>query len=580
MAVPDSSARPPRPWLAELAAVTALWALVSLPHLGGASLWDIDEGNNTEASREMRAADNWVVPTFNFDLRVDKPALINWLQILAGLAFGEGEFAARLPSALAALVTMLATWIIGRAWLGGAGGLLAACALGTSPMFIAAARFANPDSMLTALVTATIASHALGGRHGTWMLPAAVFSGMAMLAKGPIGLALPGAIIVAHLAWEGRLKSLANRWVGAAIALWLAVAAPWYLWVGAETKYAWLRGFFLEHNVGRFTSTMEGHGGGPWYYIPVLLAGMFPWTFFLVPAAGLARRGATSARPDLTRLVACWFVIPVAVFSLSSTKLPNYVLPCYPAAALLLAGGLLTWARGESRVDGRWMATGFAGMAVAGMAVGFAFLVAGGMAGSLGRFRPFPGIERWAWVGLAPVAGALVAFWIMGRSRKGALAAIAFGAALFSVSLGAWNGRTFNRYKAPEALARALPAHHLRHEMRLAAHDWFQPSLVFYARRRVQRLGKDSEAVLFLSQPLPACLAVSSAAWERLKGSLPETRELARRYDMYRRTEVVLVANRAAGRLDQPPANAEAGTLTTSSAPESPAGVSKSLAAR
>ena len=86
--------------------------------------------------------------------------------------------------------------------------------------------------------------------------------------------------------------------------------------------------------------------------------------------------------------------------------------------------------------------------------------------------------------------------------------------------------------------------------------------------------------MLFLSQPLPACLAVSSAAWERLKGSLPETRELARRYDMYRRTEVVLVANRAAGRLDQPPANAEAGTLTTSSAPESPAGVSNSLAAR
>lgn len=91
MPVPDSSARPPRPWLAELAAVATLWALVSLPHLGGASLWDIDEGNNTEASREMRAADNWVVPTFNFDLRVDKPALINWLQILAGIAFGEGN---------------------------------------------------------------------------------------------------------------------------------------------------------------------------------------------------------------------------------------------------------------------------------------------------------------------------------------------------------------------------------------------------------------------------------------------------------------------------------------------------------
>lgn len=579
MRPPETHAETTPPWRLELALVAALWALVALPYLGGARLWDIDEGNNTEASREMRAADNWVVPTFNFDLRVDKPALINWLQILAGLAVGEGELAARLPSACAALVTMMATWLLGRAWLGGAGGLLAACVLGTSPLFIAAARFANPDSMLTALVTATIASHALGGRQGAWMLPAAVFSGLAMLAKGPVGLALPGAIIIAHLAWEGRLRSLANRWLGLAIAMWLAVAVPWYLWVGAETKYAWLRGFFLEHNVGRFTATMEGHGGGPWYYIPVLLAGLFPWTFFLLPAGGLIARGATSARPDLTRLLVCWFAIPVVLFSLSSTKLPNYVLPCYPAAALLLAGGLLSWARGEVRVGGRWMASGIAGMAVAGVGILVAFLVAGGMLGTIGKFRPFPGVERWAWVGLAPIAGAVTAGLFLGRSRKATLVAIGLGAALFSTLLGAWNGRTFNRYKAPEALAKALPEGHLRHDLRLATHDWFQPSLVFYARRKVQRLNKDADVAVFLAQPLPACLAISAQAWDRVKALSPEAVELARRYDMYRRTDVLLVANPAASALGQRPANAAAGTFSTTSDTPS-AGASKSLAAR
>lgn len=579
MGLSETRAETTPPWRLELALVIGLWALVTLPFLGGARLWDIDEGNNTEASREMRVADNWVVPTFNFELRVDKPALINWLQILAGLAVGEGELAARLPSACAALVTMLATWLLGRAWLGGAGGLLAAVALGTSPLFIAAARFANPDSMLTALVTATVASHALAGRHGAWLLAAAVFSALGMLAKGPVALALPGAVILASLAWERRLLSLVNRWTIPAIGLWLVIAVPWYLWVGEETKYAWLRGFFLEHNVGRFTSTMEGHGGGWWYYGPVLLAGLFPWSLFIACAVALVARGATSARPETTRLLVFWFAIPVILFSLSSTKLPNYVLPCYPAAALLLAGGLLSWARGESRVGGRWLTAGVAGMALAGLAILGAFLVAGGLFGPIGRFRPFPGLERWAWVGLAPVAGALAAGLCLARSRKGALAGIALGAVAFSALLGAWNGRTLNRYKAPEALARALPEGHLAHDLRLAAHDWFQPSLVYYSRRKVQRLNKDAEAAAFLRQPLPACLAVSAKAWERMRGQVPEVVELARRYDMYRRTDVVLVANPAAGRLGQRPENAPAGTFSTTSDPPSKV-ASKSLAGR
>ncbi len=555
-------------WL-ELVVVVALWALVALPYLGGAHLWDIDEGNNTEASREMSASNNWVVPTFNYGLRVDKPALLNWLQIMATHIVGNGELAARLPSALAALITLVATWFLGRTWLGRSGGLMAATVLATSPLFIASARFANPDSLLTALVTATVACHALANRGGggSWMIPAALFSGLAMLGKGPVGLALPGAIVVAHLAWEQRLYTLWNRWLGAGIALWLAVAAPWYLWVGAETKYAWLRGFFFEHNVGRFTSPMEGHGGPFWYYLPVLLAGLFPWTFFLLPAGNLLVRGAASARPDLTRLFICWFVIPVGLFSISSTKLPNYVLPCYPAAALLLAGGLIAWARGEIKISNKWMASGFVGVALTGLTVIAGFLIAGGTLGPIGKFKPFPGIEQWAWVGLAPILGAIIALWTWRKSRNNALLALGFTATLFTGLLGAWNGRTFNRYKAAEALAGALPADHLKHEVRLGAYDWFQPSLVFYAQRRVDRLGGSTEARLFLEQPLPAYLAISARAWDELRPSVPRAQEMARRYDMYRRTDVVLVANPAAQQLNQRPENAEAGTVSTVATP-------------
>src|SRR6516164_2523258 len=100
------------------ALLLAFGAVLFLPNLGGPSLWDIDEGNNAEAAREMWAAHNWIVPTFNFELRVDKPALLYWLQIGAYKLFGVNEFAARLPSALAALATVLLTYEFGRLLFG------------------------------------------------------------------------------------------------------------------------------------------------------------------------------------------------------------------------------------------------------------------------------------------------------------------------------------------------------------------------------------------------------------------------------------------------------------------------------
>src|SRR5207237_1916513 len=126
-----------------------------LPNLGGPSLWDIDEGNNAEAAREMLESDNWRLPTFNFQLRVDKPALLYWLQIFAYRTFGVGEFGARLPSALAGIAAVLLTYELGRLMFGAATGLLAAVLLASAVMFCAAAHFANPDAVLTACTVLT-----------------------------------------------------------------------------------------------------------------------------------------------------------------------------------------------------------------------------------------------------------------------------------------------------------------------------------------------------------------------------------------------------------------------------------------
>src|SRR5262245_51295217 len=125
-------------------------AATCCPNLGAPSLWDIDEGHNAEAAREMLASGNWIVPTFNFELRVDKPALLYWLQIAAYQTFGVNEFAARLPSALSGLLAVLLAYELGRAMFGAATGLLTGLVLASTILFAAAAHFANPDALLTA----------------------------------------------------------------------------------------------------------------------------------------------------------------------------------------------------------------------------------------------------------------------------------------------------------------------------------------------------------------------------------------------------------------------------------------------
>ena len=535
----------------QIALLTMVWALVALTNLGGATLWDIDEGNNAEASREMRAADNWVVPTFNYQLRVDKPALINWLQILCGMVFGEGEFAARFPSALAGLATVLAVWLLGRLCLGGLGGLLSAFVLLGCPLFVAAMRFANPDSLLTALVSWCLVCFFLGQRGAGvwWLYGAACASGLAMLAKGPVGLAMPGAIILVHLLLAGGWLRIPWRHLAGAFLVWLAVAGPWYLWVGVETKFAWHKGFFLQHNLGRLAAPMEGHGGPVWYYLPILLAGTFPFsTLLLLPALVLARRRTLPDWWPLLALGCAWVAVPVVVFSLSRTKLPNYVLPAYPGLALLLAAGMTGWRRGLITAPMGWVRLGMGILAVAGVAVAAGFLVGGGAIAMpfSDKVKPLAGLESMAPVGSRFLVAGL-AGWVLAHRALPTVAIVTVCGLLFSMVLGAWNGQTLNAHKAPKALATALPADQMHREVRLGVFEWFQPSFVYYTRRAVERIPGETDLEWFLTQPIAAYVAMPAERWEGLRGRFPNARELLRQPDFYRRCEVVLVANAAAG---------------------------------
>src|SRR5579864_6377941 len=331
-----------------LAAGSALFLL----NLGGATLWDLDEGRNSTCSAAMYESGDLIKPTFNGDLRVDKPALLYWLQVAGYRLFGVNEFAARLPSACAALLTLLLCYELGRRLFTPLSGLLGGLVVASTPMLCAAARFANPDALLNFCTVLTLYFfwRGLPNPGWFWFVSSGIGTGLGVLAKGPVGLVLPLCVIFLFLFWDRKLRLLPDWRLFPGVLAFCLVALPWYIMVGLETKGEFLRGFFLNHNYQRFLSTMERHDGSLLYYPVILLVGMAPWSIFLAMAfwyggwsvvknpwsrlrnawtaaadqdSGKEDGGSRMATAAGYRFLFCWIAVYLVFFSLSATKLPN-----------------------------------------------------------------------------------------------------------------------------------------------------------------------------------------------------------------------------------------------------------------
>jgi len=541
----------------------ALVAGLYLPNLGAPSLWDIDEGNNAEAAREMLERGNWGVPTFNFQTRVDKPALLYWLQITAYRVFGINEFAARLPSALAALAAVLLAYELGRLLFTPAAALLGGVILASTAMFAASAHFANPDALLSACTILTLLIFWSGFRREGrgWFIPAGVSAGLGVLAKGPVGLVLPGAVILLFLLWSRRLRLLLDRRLALGVLAFAVTALPWYVWVGAETKGEFLRGFFWVHNVSRYCAPMEGHGGPPYYYLLTLILGFVPWSVFLgltlwyaVQESRTQDRGLRidpddSARPDprsSVRFLWCWIAVYLVFFSLSSTKLPNYILPVYAPMALLTARFLDRWQRGFVSPPAWVVHASLAFLGLVGIATSLGLLMAAGVIDVAAlRSRSLPGLAVHAWPGLLPVLGAAAAWGCAARrQRRGAVVSIALTAVLFVGTLAGGASVAVDADKAPRPLAQAFESQQTEREVRVGCYQYFRPSLVFYCRREVSQLADEQQVLEFLRYPIPVYLFTPASVWQRLEARVPGPhRVLGRHRDLYLGCDVVVVGN-------------------------------------
>jgi 4-amino-4-deoxy-L-arabinose transferase-like glycosyltransferase len=540
-----------------------VWAALCLPNLGGPSLWDIDEGNNSECAREMWRAGDWIIPTCNYQLRTDKPVLLYWLQMAAFTVFGAGEFAARLPSALAALSAVLTTYELGRRMFNAAAGLLAGLLLGGAVLFCAAAHFANPDALLNAsclLALFFFWKDYAAGRHG-WSPWSAAAAGLAVLAKGPVGLLLPATVAFLFLAWRWQLRGLVSWRLLTSFLVFLLVAAPWYVWVTVVTKGAWTVGFWNKHNVGRFTGAMESHGGSYFYYVPILLLGCAPWCVFFALTAWYTLHKVWAAKPTIAanetpngpgdrpalQFLLCWIAVYFVFFSAASTKLPNYILPLYPALALLTARFLDQWRRGEIRPPAWLIGASLACLALIGVGAAVGAMAVGGVLTLPGlRMRLMPGMEIYAVLAAPLMLGAAAAAWLLLRrsNRTGALIAVTASSLLFTALVAGWGAGAVEGWKAPQLLVRTLPSDQTRRDSRVATYAYFQPSLIFYCQREVVCLGSEQQVLDFLQGPLPSYLFIPADQWNAIEAKVRGPhRLLGKRRDLYQNRDVVVVTN-------------------------------------
>jgi 4-amino-4-deoxy-L-arabinose transferase-like glycosyltransferase len=358
---------------------TALIILICLfGHLGAIGLVGPDEPRYASIARAMAATGDWVTPRLYGQPWFEKPILYYWAGAVGFRLHLPDEWAARLPSAFAALAAAIAVGWLGWKHYGHDGDpaanpvLMAPLLFSTSVGAIGFARAAGPDMLFAASLTLAMATGASvllpsrtlrnmdrsspgDARSGSAIVVLFGMSvGLAVLAKGPAGIILAGGAIgiwaIATQQWKAAVR-LAHP---VAIASFCIVALPWYV-LCALRNPGFTRVFLVEHNFQRYLTPVFQHRQPFWFFAPILLLALFPWTALLFPAAmealRLRREKSWSNSPGL--FFACWTFFPLLFFSVSQSKLPGYILPAVPAAALLVGISLSRGMRAAS-ASGRW----------------------------------------------------------------------------------------------------------------------------------------------------------------------------------------------------------------------------------
>lgn len=329
-----------RRWLWLLLAVAVIW----FGNIEYRKLIKPDEGRYAEIPREMVVSGDWVTPRLNDLKYFEKPPLQYWATATAYELFGEHQWTSRLWATLTGFAGILLVWFAGMRLFGAAAGRYAAVLLGGSLLYVLMAHINTLDMGVTFFITLGIAGLLLGQQAGSdahtrrnWMYTAWIAMALAVLSKGLMGLVLPGAALFLYSVFQRDIAVWKRMHWGMGLLLFLLVVSPWfYLVMKANPEF--FQKFFIYEHYTRFTTKDLGRYQ-PWYYfVPVLLLGMLPWTVLMFDT--MLRTWKGSSRNDKSfnpeRFLLVWAVFIYLFFTASGSKLPSYLLPMFPALALLM----------------------------------------------------------------------------------------------------------------------------------------------------------------------------------------------------------------------------------------------------
>ena len=427
-----------------------------------------DEGRYSEISREMAASGDWITPRLNGYKYFEKPPLQYWATAVVFKVFGESEYSARLYVITCALFTLLLAAFTASRLVSRDVGLLTGLVLMGSPYFTAMGGIVTLDTGLTLFTTLTFCAFLLSQAardapaRRRWMLVAWAAMALAVLSKGLVGILFPGAALFLHCVVSRDLRPIARLEWARGLVVFLAIAAPWFIAVSlANPEFAHF--FFIHEHVERFLTTEHRRVQPWWFFIPILFAGFLPWMFLLLPAAARAwRRDGTQWDFPWRRFLLLWAGFIVVFFSASGSKLATYILPAFPALAILIAEEL-------SHRDARSLAKWLAPVALAALGGFFFAWSAPDRADDDWTRSLYENARPWALGALAVLfAGAAVSTAFLRRGRKWAgIVTLAVATILF--------------YACAEDGYEELSPRQSGHDVAMAMKPWLKPETRVYS---------------------------------------------------------------------------------------------------
>ena len=354
-----------------IALLSGICALLFFVDLGGRDIWDIDEGMHAAMAQTMVHSGDWITPMFNGEAFFDKPALFNWLTALSFLVFGFTEFAARLPAALSGLGCVLLTYVTARHIYGPRAALLAGIVMATSLEIILLSRVVQYDIPFTFFTTLSLyfCTRCIldEDRRAYYIAGFYAAGALAVLVKGPIGMIVPGMAFFAYLVYARKFAVLKTLFMPPGLLVFTVIVAPWFLLM-EQANSGYLDYFIVRQHFGNFLggegALQPRHPEPFYYYIPVLLGGLLPWSL-LLPGAMFRATGKDRDHSDGAPVfLAIWIAVIFLFFSAATSKLGTYLLPLFPAAAILTGRYCASWIDSQAGGKRRLPAFTFAALAV------------------------------------------------------------------------------------------------------------------------------------------------------------------------------------------------------------------------